>query len=331
MCIILLIVSFSYAINLIIASDVAYVVRNSERIDQIVMDVFLEAGLEIDLIEDKMIDETDFSDYKFIFIGDERLRNINDIPDMPTIVANRYYAKQFGFLNNGVATKTASSSKLKLKKNGDIVEVYDRARFKLGGVSVPYYFLPNRSKNQEIDSIGTAFNDKGVENDVIAYTDKSCFFGIIESSYWTEEARELFEECVEFALGDNVHDVMIDEEFTNSVNGIRIKDLETNEFLLEETAQLTCNKEYKVDYRTKNVGIFVEDINFTGTLGEFIWTARKVGLEPDRTTTTGSKEIMIDFANGFYDLEIMAGILNDANPEDNMKSRRVEVVCENNI
>jgi len=123
------------------------------------------------------------------------------------------------------------------------------------------------------------------------------------------------------------HDVMIDETYPNTVNGIRIKDVDKNEFITDSTAELMCGKKYKVEFRTKNVGDFTEDVDISGELADFTWSTTKTGLSAGKTTTTGSKTITIDFENGFYDLEIMVDIGFDDNPEDNSKSRRVRVVC----
>lgn len=320
-------------INFVLAADVAYVLKKVNRVDQGFLDAFSDLGLDVDLIEDKEIKETDFSDYDIVFISDTRLRNVAGIPDMPVIVANKFYAKLFGFLDKGRASKLVSNSKLKVNKNGEVVKVYEKARFKTGGVSIPYYYLPNRYKNGDLETAGTTFTRKSRElGDVVAYLeDRKCFFGITKTKYWTDDAKEMFDNCVKFALGievgEGAHDVLIDDTLTNTVNGIRIKDVDANEFLLDDTAELMCDKKYKVDFRTRNIGDFTEDVDISGELASFTWTAKKTGLAPGKTSTTGSKTITIDFDNGFYDLEIMVDIGFDDNPSDNFKSRRVKVVC----
>jgi len=144
------------SINFILAQDVAYILKNSDRPNEGFWDVFDDMDLEVDLIEDKDIMMTDFSDYDLIFIGNDRLRHAKHIPtDMPTIVANKWYAKMFGFLDRGTANQLASNSKLKVKKGNVMMGVYKRARFKLGGISIPYYYLPNRHQSSGLDSVAT--------------------------------------------------------------------------------------------------------------------------------------------------------------------------------
>jgi len=193
--------------NFISAADVAYVLKKTSRADSGFIDVFSDMGLSVELIEDKNVGDVDFSDYKFIFVGDERLRNLKyiSVDDIPGVIVNSKYAKQFGFLDKGRVSKLASNAKLKIKKNGDIVEVYERARFRRGGVGVPYYYLRNKYKNKDVESVATTYTKRNKElGDVISYLEfggiKKCFFGISETKYWTDEARELFEECVSYVV-----------------------------------------------------------------------------------------------------------------------------------
>jgi len=205
-----IILSFVFVIllsNLVLGADVGYVLKKSSRADSGFTDVFSDMGLSVELIEDKNVRDVNFSDYKFIFVGDNRLRNLKHISvdDIPGVIVNSKYAKQFGFLDKGRVSKLASNAKLKIKKNGDIVEVYERARFKRGGVGVPYYYLRNKYKSDDVKTVATTYTKRNKElGDVISYLEsngiKKCFFGIIKTKYWTDEARELFKECVEYVV-----------------------------------------------------------------------------------------------------------------------------------
>ena len=87
-------------------------------VDNNVVDVFEDMGLEVDLIDEEDLRGVDFSDYKFIFVGEGRLRNLKHISfdDVPGVITNGNYVKQFGFLDKGRVSKLASNSKLKIKK-----------------------------------------------------------------------------------------------------------------------------------------------------------------------------------------------------------------------
>ena len=66
--------------NLISATDIAYVLKNPNRPDTGFLEAFNSMSLSVDLIKDKDIPTTDFSKYKAVFIGDEKLKNIKKIP-----------------------------------------------------------------------------------------------------------------------------------------------------------------------------------------------------------------------------------------------------------
>jgi len=321
-------------IGSVLASNVAYVYRNEKKIDSGFLSAFEGLDFEVDLIKDQNIKTTDFSGYGFVFIGDENLRKISYLPEMPVIVANGRYANMFGFLDRGRARQYATNSKLKIRQNGNIVEVYDQARFKQGGPSVPYYYLPTKYRAEGLQSIGFTFTKRDQElGDVVAHYsngNNKCFFGISNSKYWTPEAKTLFDECVDFVL-KGLHDVKIDTDYASSVNGVRIKDVELNEYLLDTIPVLECDKQYKIDFRTLNMGDFSETVNLEGVFGDFSWSAKKTGLGVGGSTTTGSKTITVaseDFPVGFYDIQITADIEMDETPGDNSVTRRVEVVCE---
>src|SRR3989344_496706 len=330
--------------GLIAAADGAYIVKDTNQVDQGVLNAFQAMNIEVDVIADKMIPSTDFSRYGFLFVSDDRLRHAHHLPlDMPTVLSSKFYAKEFGFLDKGGVHKISSNSILRLRTNNQVIDVYEKSRFKLGGgVGIPYYYLPQRYINEDVEGIGSTYVMKNkYVGDVISYLNNDgvnlCFFGATHAMYWTDDTKDLFKDCVEFVRGDGgnsgMHDVMIESDLVNSVNGLRIKDDETDAFILDEVAQLQCNKKYRVDFRTKNVGGFTEDVDFVGKLGNFMWDARKVGLASGDTSTTGSKTITIeigdDFAVGSTMLSVNASIVGstDINPQDNVRMRTVMIVC----
>ena len=73
---ILLVISFSF----VSAGDVAYIYDKSFRIDQNVINIFQNFGLTVDLVENDNIALTDFSQYRILYVGDERFSNAAQIP-----------------------------------------------------------------------------------------------------------------------------------------------------------------------------------------------------------------------------------------------------------
>jgi len=392
-------------INFVLASDVVYIVKKSSNVDSGFVNAFSEMGLSVDVVESKNVKDVNFSDYRIIFVGDERLRNVKYIPvdKYPSVIANRYYGKAFGLSRAGIS-KLSSTSCLKIKKGIDLIGVYMSPYFWFKKINLAYYYIPVRYSNGLMDSIATTFVGYDEElGDVIAYSNSGvnkCFFGIVETDYWTDDAKNLFKDCVGFALsysapvcysdsdcgGDGfvkekycvnnsvfqeylnykcnnpgikdsycesfsedkfiedcefgcyngvclleddtrVHDVEIVSDYVNSVNGIRIKDVETDEYLLDDLIYLECNKKYKIDFKTINVGGFVEDVFIFGRLRDFEWNSSKEGLEPGKYTTAGSKTINITMGSGITYLEVSSEIEGDVNAGNNIAVRTVEVVC----
>jgi hypothetical protein len=312
------------------SGDVAYVYRNSRMVDDAFVSAFGDMGLSVDLVDDEDIKVTDFSGYQLIFVGDERFRNLKYLPDMPIVVANGYYGKQLGFIDKGRISELSSNMPLNVEKNPTI-QVYDRASFKLGSNGISYYYIPSKYQKLDAESIvRTPIGYKRVAGDVISYLPGKCFFGIVNAKYWTDDAKSLFEDCVSHVSGaliGGLHDVEIVEDYANSVGGIRIRDEELDEYLMDNISQLSCNKKYKIDFKTDNVGGYVEDVVINGVLGDSNWTSTKIGLEAGKSTTMGSKTINVTFDSGFYNVEISAWIENDVTPWNNLRVRQIEVVC----
>jgi len=309
------------------SGNVAYIYRNPRMIDDVFVSAFENMGLSVDLVDDKNIKGFNFSGYRMIFVGDERFRNLKYLPDMPIVVANGYYGKQLGFIEKGRISGLSSNMPLNVEKN-PVIQVYDRASFKLGSRGIPYYYIPSKYQKLDAESVvRTPIGYKRVAGDVISYLPGKCFFGIVNAKYWTEDAKGLFEDCVNHVLIDGVHDVEIVGDYVNSVGGVRIRDEELGEYLLDEIARLNCNKKYKIDFKTENVGDYAEDVVISGMIGNFNWTSMKTGLEAGKSTTTGSKTINVTFVSGFYDLEILSWIEDDATPWNNLRTRQVEIVC----
>jgi hypothetical protein len=191
-------------LNFIVATDVAYISRNERRIDSSIIDTFNEMSLDVEIINNKDVGDTDFSDYKLIFIGDERLRRVRDIPvnENPSVIINRYYGRQFGLLDKGGIPKMAANSPLKVLAEELLIQVYDRSRFLRRRINLPYYFLPEKYQNDNMESVAMTAQGRK-KGSVIAYSNQGtnkCFFGIPEAKFWTEETKVLFKNCVNFVL-----------------------------------------------------------------------------------------------------------------------------------
>jgi len=212
-------------IPLAAASDVAYIYDNEARIDRNIINVFSELGLTVDKISIKSL--PDLSQYKFIFLGDEKIGENIPINKYPSIVAGYYLGEKTGLTDKDGTSKLASTMPLKVNFKGSEIQVYTSGRDERG-IAIPYYFLDNENKAPGLTKYaGTYSTSSGKDfGDVISfagtgdflYTGEEvesgiCFFGIVKSNYWTPEAKNLFLDCIKY-----VYDYTPKEDITCSQN-----------------------------------------------------------------------------------------------------------------
>ena len=194
--------------------DVAYIYRNKLKIDNNIVNVFSELNLTVDKIQENNLTLTNFSKYKIIFVGDERFRKVNLIPifEKPSVIANYYHGKEFGLTDGDGISKLASNAPLSVKINSSVLKVYTIAKY--NGVSIPYYYLDDENKAPGMNTVARTYtgNNNGYNfGDVISYASagtnlingnttqgKICFYGIIETKYWTPEAKQMFKDCINY-------------------------------------------------------------------------------------------------------------------------------------
>ncbi|MBT4166237.1 hypothetical protein HOE04_04335 [archaeon] len=173
-------------------------------------------------------------------------------------------------------------------------------------------------------------------------------FSCIEKKCIEDITQELVEECL-FGCQDNIclekpetgygtenHDIKLIENYDGFGHEIKIKD--TNNNIIEtDTPTLSCGSDYDFQFKSKNIGDFTEDLNILleiknqdNTILENIKS--KSGLIPNGETTTGNKNNFIIPQNtvpGSYIVSVNISIVgfNDINPQDNFKTRNIEIVC----
>ena len=195
----------------IVKEDIAYIYRTSGKIDNQIIDVFTDIGFNVDLIQEKAI-PANLDKYSFIFVGDESFHEDIPVNDNPAIVASYRNSEEWGITDRDGASQLGATAPLTVQINSTSVQVYTSA-FIRGRLAVPYYFLDKNNKLPAAQQIATAKPTSSGLNlgDVISYVNSGeimvnnkeqkgnlCFFGIIKSTYWTEEAKDLFINCIEF-------------------------------------------------------------------------------------------------------------------------------------
>jgi len=193
-------------------ADIAYIYRRSFNIDQNILDIFDQYNLTYDLIDERTL-PINFGQYKLLFVGDENFRNENRIlvNQYPSIVANYYHADYWGLTDAEGVSQLGADHPLSVKKSGRIIQVYTQGRKWPGGPSVVYYYLDVENRAPALETVAltedTASGDKF--GDVISYASpgdhllkgitqqsKLCFFGLIDTDYWTPAAKTLFTDCL---------------------------------------------------------------------------------------------------------------------------------------
>ena len=197
------------------AGDVAYLYRKTFQIDQNIVDVFEELGLTIDYIQEKK-QPSNYNSYKLIFVGDENFRINIPVNNYPSIIASYYDADTWGLTDNEGVSQMGATHPLSVLINSHQSQVYTQALLQ-NTVAVPYYYLDIENKAPGMQQIAaTETTESGFKiGDVISYApigttmsngkiqqEKLCFYGIVESDYWTPTARELFIDCVNYVAAE---------------------------------------------------------------------------------------------------------------------------------
>lgn len=343
------------SISFISASNVAFVVKNTHRIDQNFVRAFEDLDFNVDIISDKEISSTNFNNYDLIFLSKSKIRNINKIPleEKNIVTINPYSLKETGFLTRNRVSRLSSNSFLKVLTSEGIKLVYENPNC-IGRLGFSYYYLKDRYKTPQTQTVAETDGGRDSLGDVISYIEDSqtqtnkCFFGITEAGYWNSYSKKLFEDCVNFALegedlgddddeddnGDDnqtIKDIALSLDTADSVNGIRIRDAETLNRLTSPTPKLICNREYWVDLFTVNLGNTTVDINasltiMTSSRNKIVFNDSSIrkDLLPKASTSTGSKKINFSvnldvqegFVPGFYIIRAESQILGNFQDEN---------------
>lgn len=192
---------------------VAYIYKNPTKIDNSVISKFESLNYTVQLIQEGSL-PSNWSSYEMIFVGDENFQHVNSIPvgEVPSIVANYYHGDEFGFTNSTGLSQLGSAIPLIVQINSTNVTVYTSASDSRG-VAIPYYYIDNRFIAASLERVALSKpTSSGRQGAVIAYAEvgdvleneetvqaRSCFFGVVRSSYWTPEASQMFTDCVNFA------------------------------------------------------------------------------------------------------------------------------------
>jgi len=261
-----------FFIALASANDAAYIYRKEFKIDQNFIDFFENMGFNVELINEKNV-PADLSHYDFVFIGDEHFKMIDELPieESNVVVANYFHGTKLGLVDRDGVSQMGSTSPLKIRRGGADIEVYTQA-FIRGRIAVPYYYLESLNKLSEVEGFASTMRTSSGKNfgEVVAFLDKpngakTCFFGIVKSDFWTDAAKNLLKDCVDFVVGGEAQ-----EEFECEVDLDCGEDSNSEPFcfgseLVEEVSSNMCVEGSCV---TDSVTNLVEECEFGCFEGE---------------------------------------------------------------
>ena len=210
------ILSIFLVVSLASAADVAYLYRKNSQVDNNVLDIFNELSLTVDLVQEDSL-PNNFNSYKLIYVGKENYRNDENFPvnNYPSVISNRNPPKSWGLTDSDGVSQMGATSPLNVIVNSNSIQVYTLG-LKQNKLAVSYSYLDKDNKAPALQQIAAAkTTSSGVKfGDVVSYAEagaqlfnskiqnkKLCFFGIVESDYWTPEAKDLFKECIKFVVG----------------------------------------------------------------------------------------------------------------------------------
>lgn len=202
------------------AEDIAYIVKDTSRLNHDFLNAVNDLGLTVRVIDDDNINSFNLSSFKMLLVGNDRFSNPSSIPvnDYPTLMSNQYYVSDWYWASD--ISSVSSSQPLQArnvyqnqitKGLQGVIQVYDDCCY--NGVSVPMYYLAKEKRPLNLRSVTSTMSDS---NDAVVSTStkgtvlrsgrvsnaKGVFFGIMESTKWTQETETLFKNSVLWLINE---------------------------------------------------------------------------------------------------------------------------------
>jgi len=319
------------------AGDVAYLYNKEKYIDYNVAGELYDQGMSVTFVKCTRKGEMNLSGYDLVVVGDEYLSCINRLnTDVPMIFTGARNARYMGLAKKYKAMRMTSNYPIEIMYDGVMQQVYTDSQYnKYVKTNIPIYLLAKLGDREGFNKMSTSFNGPGKEiGSSIVFVDEGselfngdvtnrniCFFGIAKSDYWTDNALEMFRDCVDFVM-QKVHDVAL-TEVTDGVNGIKIVDSEGG--IVEDGEVMFSGEDYQVYFNVLNKGAYWENVSFEA-FSCVNWTPiKKDNLQPE---TSSLKHNTVNFScmPGDYQIMINAMIDYDVDVSDNMVTRDIVIV-----
>lgn len=198
----------------VLAEDIGYIVKNPDYPNTQIVNSLNNLNITYKIVDDSQISTTNFSQFKAILVSE-------NIPNAPVnnyssiIVDPDYYSGWSGAIG-----QSGSSSPLSIYNLNNSITNYTSGYFTAytqakdsNGLSIPAYYLEGQKYGTTAISLTSSYESG---NFVIATktNPRRVFFGLTQTSYWTNDTKKLFENSVSWVVkGDS-------PTLTSSVPGI---------------------------------------------------------------------------------------------------------------
>jgi len=240
----------------------AYILKDGSSPLQLYVNIMESMDITVNFVHEAQVPSTDFSQYNFMFIGDESFVSPAQIPvnQYPALVTNSYtnpiyvwhWSKKISSTvsNYPLKTNIIASGHLIVENLTSPIQVYTQCCY-YSTVGIPAQYLSRYDKPSTLNVITATTNN---DNDGIIVTAvpgtklrdnvysnaKTVFFGITETEYWTPQAETLFRNSILWLLRSDTPPVVTITQPEN-------KAYNTNTIPVEFTTSRPANCVYKLD------------------------------------------------------------------------------------
>ncbi len=175
-------------------TDIAYIIKSNP--DNNFLNIINELGYNYTLITSAQVSSTDFSNYKMILLGDERISNV-PVNNYKSLFANPDYYTGWSSSKASTTKPTAyiSNKNISITKNlPSSFNAYTNTQTTL------YYLTRTKYGCKSVATTGNSTIDLGHFSIAVKENPRRVFFGITKSNYWTTESRQLFKNSIDWII-----------------------------------------------------------------------------------------------------------------------------------
>lgn len=212
--------------NLVYAEDIAYILTNDP--EPAFIEAFNDLHLSYKIIDhDEVKDNNLTRDFKIIVINNDYFVNWDDIPinEMPALVANSYNVVDWGWTTQTTAIKKQQPIVIGINRSSEMTSEMPENITVYTSQVARMYLLDKIDVFSGIENVGYSLDDKGDiivgivrKGTTLTHQGKpstqvhanGVFFGITDTTYWTPETKQLFENALLFLYEPTTYNINID-------------------------------------------------------------------------------------------------------------------------